>query len=171
MAPSSVPPPDVRIVLRSQQWDVEDLDVATAFSKHPLEVRNVLLEAIRQVDLKESDIRLLLVERAFESALKTTMIMSGEYKMSELILSCSWDDKPTASLFYEYGKKYGLAMLLLGTTANAKLWRKIQRLQRQNQILLVSRLTKNPPEPKIFKVMEDGTISEGTMLVTLDHSN
>ncbi len=59
--PPSLAPSDVKIALRSKQWDDQDLDVATAFSKLPLEVRDGLLEleAIRQVDLGESDIRLL----------------------------------------------------------------------------------------------------------------
>src|SRR6266536_5683448 len=107
---------------------------------------------------------------AFESALKTTMIMSSEHRMSELILSCSKDDKSTATLFYEYGKKYGLPILLLAATANAKLWRRIQRLPQQDQILLVKKATKNPQEQKISKVLEDGTISEGIMLLTFDYS-
>jgi hypothetical protein len=59
-----------KIILRLQEWPDEDLDVAEAFAKRPDEVRDALLQAIRQVELPRTDITLLGIENVFHSTLK-----------------------------------------------------------------------------------------------------
>jgi hypothetical protein len=61
----------VRLNFRLQERPEEVLDLATAFSKQPDELRAALLDAIRQVELRSIDIELLRIENIFRLKLIT----------------------------------------------------------------------------------------------------
>jgi len=141
----------------------QDLDVPTAFSKSPEKVRGALLEAIRHVAIGELDISLLLLERAFKSALQRPTSVTAEEMMSALEIIRLDDPKIISSTFYAYGGTYGIAIFVLATSANSGLLALLEQLPREDQILLVRRLTEDAPRD-LSKFLTKCTESKSMLL-------
>jgi hypothetical protein len=93
----------VKLTFRLQERPDEVLDLATAFSKQPDEVRAALLDAIRQVELRSIDIELLRIENI--SRLKPiTQDCRQDYAYWKAPNSLRW--KSIKSMFFS---KYSLA--------------------------------------------------------------
>jgi hypothetical protein len=129
----------------SVNWDDQELNILTAFAKNPKRVREELLEAIRHVELEESDINLLLMERIFKSALKKPSSVTAEHMMGALESFRCDDPNSISFLFYEHGRTYGIVIYILTTSADSGLLARLEQLPHQDQILLVRRLTEEPP--------------------------
>ncbi|KAE9364279.1 hypothetical protein N431DRAFT_563623 [Stipitochalara longipes BDJ] len=151
----------------SVNWNGQELDIPTAFAKNPKKIREELLEAIRQVELEESDINLLLMERIFKSALKRPGSVTAEQMMGALESFRPDDPNSIGSLFYEHGRIYGIAIFVLATSVDSGLPARLEQLPRKDQILLVRRLTDQPPRdlsnflsdcamPKTLQRLRDG---------------
>jgi hypothetical protein len=128
----------------SVNWG-QELNIPTAFAKNPKRLRQELLEAIRHVELEESDINLLLMERIFKSALERPSSVTGEHMMDALEFFRRDDPNSIGSLFYGYGRTYGIIIFVLATSADSGLLARLEQLPHQDRILLVSRLTEEPP--------------------------
>ncbi|KAF4627715.1 hypothetical protein G7Y89_g10439 [Cudoniella acicularis] len=127
--------------------DLDEVDLHSAFQRNPVRVRKLLLEAIRQVDVQESDLEVLLIEKTFESTLKAPPKISSKEFISALRSYSTGDaTEPIKSLFYEQGKTYGLLILTLVRAANPGLQQRIERLGFDDQVLLLRRLLQIPPE-------------------------
>ena len=154
----------VKIVLRLQDSLDEDLEVDAAFAKSPDVVRDALLEAVRHVELRRTDITLLRIENAFQSVLKTTW---QEPKHLRPVLEACRQGKVrnrTERLFFEHGKEYGVVALSVATRQDDhKLFRDIDPLLDDELIKLVENVKRIPKRAVIVEFIEEFLKSPGML--------
>ncbi|KAH7370030.1 heterokaryon incompatibility protein-domain-containing protein [Rhexocercosporidium sp. MPI-PUGE-AT-0058] len=123
----------------------EAINIPTAFARHPSHVRQELIEAIRHVELDESDINLLMLETIMKSALKKPSSVTAEQLMRNMETFQHDDSESLGSLFYKCGRNYGMIVFVLATAADSGLLARLEQLSKPDQILLIQRLTEEPP--------------------------
>lgn len=150
------PQSPVEIVLRLQESPNEDLDVASAFAKHPDVVRQALLEAVRHVKLRSIEITLLQIENAFRSAVDQPW---AEPKILRPVLEACRQGKVKSrpeKLFFEHGKEYGVVLLCLATKSDGhRLFREIDRLKDEELIRLIKHVNNIPKKALILGVVAE----------------
>ena len=151
----------VRLNFRLQERPDEVLDLATAFSKQPDEVRAALLDAIRQVELRSIDIELLRIENIFRLKLITqdSRQDSAYWRAPTLlrpVLEACRQGKikaRTERFFYEYAQEEGIIKLAIATNGeNNTLHRDLDALSDEDLIRLVQSVKKIVPRSGLNKV-------------------
>jgi len=130
--------------------------VAAAFAKRPQVVRDALLEAIRHVQLRTTDINLLRIESAFHSTLKKPW---KEPKNLRPVLEACRQRKlksKTESLFFEHGEESGVVALCVATNQDDhKLFREIDPLPDDELIKLVRNVQTIPKRAALVEFVEE----------------
>ena len=142
-------------------WGGPALNVPIAFAKYPDRVRKELVEAIRHVELEESDLKLLMLECAVKSALQKPNSVTAE----EILHHVEQYQKDTTeclgALFYACGRNYGLT-IFLAVSAEPELLARLKEIPKQDQVLLIRRLTEAPPRD-LSKLLTECDIYGGTL--------
>ncbi|PVH75967.1 hypothetical protein DL98DRAFT_574728 [Cadophora sp. DSE1049] len=145
-----------RVVFRFENSPDEDLEVAAAFAQRPDAVRDALLEALRHVQLRSIDITLLRIEDVFRSTLKEKW---REPRILRPVLEACRQGKlnsRTESLFFEYGKEYGVVALSVATREDGyKLFREIDALSDDELVKLVNAVETIPKRPAILEFIQE----------------
>ncbi|KAG4438019.1 hypothetical protein IFR05_006478 [Cadophora sp. M221] len=132
----------------------EAINVSTAFSRYPSHVRHELIEAIRHVELEGSDINLLMLETIMKSAPSKPSSVTADQMMSKLETFQHGDPSSIGSMFYGLGRNYGLILFVLATAADSSLLARLEALPPQDLVLLIERLTEEPPSDMSNLLME-----------------
>ena len=139
-------------------WGGPALNVPIAFAKYPDRVRKELVEAIRHVELKESDLKLLMLGCAVKSALWKPNSVTAEQILRYVELYQKEKTECLGALSDECGRNYGLTIFL---ATSPELLARLEELPQQDQILLIRRLTEEPPR-YLSKLLTECEIYEGT---------
>jgi hypothetical protein len=138
----------VRLTFRLQKRPDEVLDLATAFSKQPDEVRAALLDAIRQVELRSIDIELLRIENMFRLKL-ITQDWRAPNSLWAVLEACSHGkfNARSARFFYESDQEEGIIKLAIATNGEDNtLHRDLDALSDEDLIRLVQSVKKIVPK-------------------------
>jgi hypothetical protein len=145
-----------KVFLRVQESPDEDLSVDAAFAKQPDAVRDALLEAIRLVPLRSTDITLLRIENTFLSALKRPW--KEPHGLRLVLESCRQGkiENRTERLFLKHGKEYGIVVLGVGTKQDDhRLFRDIDPLPEEDLIRLIENVQRFPKKASITAFLEE----------------
>jgi len=146
----------MQLIFRSEGIGNElDQDVAAAYKSRPDDVRDQLLQAIRHVELRQSDILLLQIESKFRSALKAPWKESKNLKI--ILEACRQGkiDSHTEGLFYQHGKTYAVIALAIASKPDPRIFYDIESLAYEDKVKLVCNITTNPQRATITEFIED----------------
>lgn len=142
-------------------WGGPALNVPIAFANYPHRVRKELVEAIRHVELKESDLKLLMLGCAVESALRKPNPVTAEQILHHVKQYQKDTTECLGALFYACGRNYGLT-IFLAASAEPELLARLEEIPQQDQVLLIRRLTEEPPRDS-SKLLTECDNYEGTL--------
>ncbi|KAL2069217.1 hypothetical protein VTL71DRAFT_15555 [Oculimacula yallundae] len=123
----------------------EAISIPRAFARHPSHVRKELVEAIRHVELDESEINLLMLETTMKAALKKPCSVTAKQLLQNMETFQHENSGSLASLFFKYGRNHGMIIFVLATAADSALLLRLEELPKQDQIVLIRRLSEEPP--------------------------
>ncbi|KFY80218.1 hypothetical protein V499_00892 [Pseudogymnoascus sp. VKM F-103] len=131
-----------KLILRLHDSSGNDFDVAEAFSTHPSDVRDALLEAIREVELRQADISMLQIEYLF----KIILPYWKEVKTLGPVLEACHNGSVNSAieaLFYKHGGDFGVVALALVANKDPKIFSQIDELEEKEQTKLIQNVVKN----------------------------
>ncbi|KAL5344391.1 hypothetical protein ACLOAV_010651 [Pseudogymnoascus australis] len=131
-----------KLILRFRDSSSNDFDVTEAFSTHPSDVRDALLEAIREVELRQADISMLQIEYLFKISLPYWKEVKGLRPVLEACHNGSVNGTIEA-LFYKHGGDFGVAALALVANKDPKIFGQIDELEEKEQTKLIQNVVKN----------------------------
>jgi hypothetical protein len=157
----------VKLIFRFQEGPDEDLDVAEAFSKNPDAVRDVLGEAICQVELPASEFELLRIVRAFQSALQAPW--SGYRPLGPILEACRQENygHNTERIFHQHAQEEGVVALGLVAKYQNQLINAIDALPEARSIRLARLVKSIPKKQSVLDFIETNPRRTGMLLLPL----
>ncbi|KFY41498.1 hypothetical protein V494_02962 [Pseudogymnoascus sp. VKM F-4513 (FW-928)] len=131
-----------KLIVRFHDSSSNDFDVTEAFSTHPSDARDALLEAIREVELRQADISMLQIEYLF----KITLPYWKEIKILGPVLEACHNGSVNSAieaLFYKHGGDFGVVALALVANKDPKIFGQIDELEEKEQTKLIQNVVKN----------------------------